>query len=362
MEEVLIVTPEFKKSFLSVVRQGIGNGCAIPDSLDWQAIQSLANKQGLAAVITDGIESLPDAKRPPKVLLLQGIGQTLQNYESRFELYQQAVAELASWYNSRGYKMMVLKGYACGLNWPKGNHRPYGDIDIWVFGKQKNADSLLAKEMGIKVDSSHHHHTVFRWQGFMVENHYDFVNVHTRKSSAELEKIFKELGKDDSYSLDVLGESVYLPSPNLHALFLIRHLTSHFTAAEINLRQVLDWAFFVEKHTKEVDWAWLMALLEKFHMKGFFDCINAICVEDLGFSSTLFPVVQFLPNLKERVLNDIIDPAFPTAEPKGLFKRLVYKFRRWQGNAWKQEMCYGESRWSTFWLGVWAKILKPASI
>lgn len=221
--------------------------------------------------------------------------------------------------------------------------------------------SFKSHDPSFKIDSSHHHHTVFEWMGFSVENHYDFVNVYAHKSSRELEKVFKELGKDDSHSVEVRGERVYLPSPNLHALFLIRHMVSHFAAAEISLRQVLDWAFFVEKHTKEVDWEWLMPLMEKYHMIEFFNCINGICVEDLGFSSTIFPYVQYLPELKQRVLNDILEPAYCSAEPSGLIKRIIYKYRRWQGNAWKQKMCYGESRWSAFWMGIWAKMLKPAS-
>ena len=363
MEEVLIVTQETKNSFLSLVRQGIGHHKdAVSPEIDWQAIETLANQHGLAAIVIDGIEQLPDASRPPKEVLLQWIGETLQNYEYRYGLYQRAIAELAGWYNAHGYKMMVLKGYACSLNWPKPKHRPCGDIDIWLFGKQKEADALLAKEKGIKVDESHHHHTVFDWHGISVENHYDFVNVYAHKSSAELEKKFKELGQDDSHYVEVNGERVYIPSPNLHALFLLRHMVSHFAAAEISLRQVLDWAFFAEKHTKKVDWNWLTELLEKYHMKDFFNCINAICVEDLGFSPSIFPTVQFLPSMKDRVLNDILEPEFTAAEPKGFFPRVIYKYKRWQGNAWKQEMCYGESRWVSFWTGIWAKILKPASI
>lgn len=334
---------------------------ALPENVDWQAIKALANKQGLAAIIVDGIERLPNTKRPPKELLLKWIGEVFQSYENRYKLYQEVIAELAGWCNTHGYKMMVLKGYACSLNWPKPEHRPCGDIDIWLFGKQKEADALLSKEKGIKVDTSHHHHTVFDWGGFAVENHYDFVNVYAHKSSAELEKIFKSLGGDDGYYVEVMGEKVYQPSPNLHALFLIRHMASHFAAAEITMRQVLDWAFYVEKHTKEVDWAWLVGLLEKYHMKDFFNLINAICVEDLGFAAGLFPSVQFLPSTKERVLDDILDPAFTAAEPKGFLPRMIYKYKRWQGNAWKQEMCYAESRWSGFCTGIWAKILKPAS-
>lgn len=195
----------------------------------------------------------------------------------------------------------------------------------------------------------------------MIENHYDFVNVHRRRSNAELEKVFKELGKDDRHYIDVNGERVYLPSPNLHALFLVRHMVSHFASAEITLRQVLDWGFFVENHTKDVDWDWLNGLLEKYHMKDFFNCINAICVDDLGFPTEIFKTVQFLPSLKDKILNDIIRPSYSAVEPQRLIPRLVYKYRRWQGNAWKQELCYGEKRWSLFWDGVRNHLLKPSS-
>lgn len=352
-----------QESFLQLVRLGIGHNAHFNNKdINWKYIEDLALRQGLSAVIVDGVEHLPEAQRPPKEVLLQWIGNTLQSYEYRYELYRKAIAEMAAWYNAHGFKMMVLKGYACSLNWPKPEHRPCGDIDIWLFGKQKEADALMTKELGLKVDTSHHHHTVFNWRDFSVENHYDFVNVHARKSSAELEKIFKELGQDDTHAVEVNDEKVYVPSPNLHALFLIRHMVSHFAAAEITLRQVLDWAFFVEKHTKEVDWDWLLPLLDQYHMREFFNCINAICVEDLGFNATIFPYVQYLPDLKQRVLADILEPEFTSEEPKGFVLRMAYKYRRWQGNAWKQRLCYNESRWSMFWTGLWAKLLKPASI
>ena len=355
---------QLKDTFLALIRLGIGHtsNAFIQNNPRWSDLEVIAANQGLLGILIDGVEKLPDEKRPPKPVLLQWIGEALQGYEYRYDAYKKTIAEMAAFYNKHGFKMMVTKGFACGIDWPKPEHRPYGDIDIWQFGQQKEADAVLAKEKGIKIDTSHHHHTVFYWRDFMVENHYDFVNVYAHKSSRELEEVFKELGKDDSFFVKLSGEKLYLPSPNLHALFLIRHLVSHFVGAEINLRQVLDWAFFVEKHTKEVDWEWLVDLLEKYHMKDFYNCINAICVEDLGFDVGIFPSVQFEPTLKDRVLKDILEPAYTAEEPRELLKRLIYKYKRWEGNAWKQEMCYSESRWSAFWSGIWAKMLKPASI
>ena len=349
-------------SFLQLIRLGIGHSAEqLCEPVDWNAIESLATKQGLLGVVLDGIQCLAEnSETIPYKKKLEWLGQVMKGYELRYLDYRKAIEALAAFYNTHGFRMMLLKGYACGRDWPRPEHRPYGDIDIWLFGKQKEADAMLAKETGIEIDSSHHHHTVFNWMGFTVENHYDFVNVYARQSSAVMEKVFKELGQDDSHVAEVNGQKVYFPSPNLHALFLIKHMVSHFAAAEISLRQVLDWAFFVEKHTDKIDWTWLDGMIERFHMRDFVNCINAICVEDLGFDATIFNGVQFNHQLKDRVLNDIVSPAYGTEEPKGLIKKWAYKYRRWKGNAWKHDLCYGESRWESFWTLLRSHLMKPA--
>jgi len=160
----------------------------------------------------------------------------------------------------------------------------------------------------------------------------------------------------------VLSVPVYLPSANLHALFLLRHSMSNFASTGMLLRQLLDWAFFVEKHGKEIDWGWLEGQLEHFGMKRLYDVFNAICVGDLGFNVHIFPQVQFDPSLKERVLNDILEPEFSEKETGGFLRRAAFKYRRWKANAWKHELCFSESMWSAFWSGVKGHLMKPGMI
>lgn len=222
------------------------------DKVDWEALKGLADQHGLSAIVLDGFTTVQGERlmvqgSMPQMLRLQWIGEVMQSYEQRYVQYEKAIVSLAGWYTQHGYKMMALKGYACSLDWPNSKHRPCGDIDIWQFGKQKEADAVLAKEKGVKIDTSHHHHTVFEWDGFSVENHYDFINVHHHKSNVEFETILKQLGEDDSYAVEVNGDAstgsaakVYLPSPNLHALFLLKHLMMHFASEGIMLRQVVD--------------------------------------------------------------------------------------------------------------------------
>ena len=349
--------------FLTLIRLGLTRHNYIKlGRIAWPATWDVAEKHGLSAILIDGIEKLPEAYRPPKTDLLLYIGEVIQGYEYRFEMYKRVIAEIAAFYNSHGIKMMVLKGYGCSINWPRPEHRPCGDIDIWLFGKQKEADELLKKEKGLAIGNDKQHHTIFYWKNFMVENHFDFLDVYHHKSNGELEKIFKELGEDDSLYVELYGEKVYLPSPSMHALFLLKHTISHFAAEGITLRQILDWGFFVEKQGKEVDWDWLMTIIEKYGLGNAFNVFNAICVEDLGFDSDIFPQVQFNPFLKNRVLRDILQPEFSGSLPKWLIPRVIFKIRRWRSNAWKHELCYKESMWSAFWSGVYNHLRKPSTI
>lgn len=355
-----------EKVFLALVRLGIGNAATtmLPYRIDWDEIEALAKQQGLLGVIYDGVvchtNSTDSTNLWPLTTKLRWIGEVAQEYELRYALYKKAVADLEDWYQAHGYRMMLLKGLACGQDWPRPEHRSYGDIDIYLFGKYKEADEALRQAQGpeFKIDRSHHHHTVFKWQGFTVENHYDFVNVHVHRSSRELEHIFKGLANTDCTNIT----DVCLPSANLHALFLVRHMVSHFSGARMSLRQVLDWGFFVKAHGKEVDWPWLISVLEKYHMKAFFDCVNAICVEDLGFDAAIFPYIQFSPKSKERILRDTLSPEFAESTPKNVWKRVPFKCRRWKANKWKRELCYDDSQWHSFVGGVWNHLLKPAGI
>lgn len=358
----------FHDTFLQLVRLGIGTSkdAKFSKDFDWAELKALADVQGLTAVVLDGLDILnTNGSNSTNILPLQQklewIGEVLQNYEQRYVQYENAIGSLAGFYNQYGFKMMVLKGFACSLDWPKPNHRPCGDIDLWLFNQQKTADAAMTRNTDVRIDGSRHHHTVFNWKGFTVENHYDFVNVHSHKSSAEIESFFKKMGKDDSHYIKVNGEIIYLPSANMHALFLLRHAMVHFTSSGISLRNILDWAFHVKAHYKEIDWSWLEDVLERFGMKHLYGIFNAICVEDLGFEAKYFHGGNNL-SLKNKVLDEILFPAIPNDKPKELFSRIVWKIRRWKASGWKRKLVYNESMYSAFWSGIWCHLLKLRSI
>lgn len=347
----------FYETFFSLVRLGIGHqtiGFSIAD-VDWKKIRELASRQGLLAVVVDGIDKLPVDKRPEKDLILQWIGEVINDYERRYEMYRKAILELVGFYREHEIKMMLMKGYTCSLNWPKPNHRPCGDIDIWLFGRQEEADIILHKEKGIKIDTRKHHHTTFYWRGFLVENHFDFLSVNLRKSNIPIEKKLKEIVHKESKECD----GIILPSIEFNAIYLLRHSATHFASTEMTIRQVLDWAFFMEKHYQEIDWNKYLPYIKQEGMFRFYNLMGLFCMRYLGFDASIFNGL-YEDELFERFSNEILTPEFKDCENGKLLWSLWVKPRRWWHNRWKNRICYPDGAWSEFAYGLWAKILKPS--
>ena len=257
--------------------------------------------------------------------------------------------------------MMVIKGYGLSLNYPVPAHRPCGDVDIWNYGEYKRADQLLHDELGIKIDNSHHHHTVFHFEGQMFENHYDFVNVYAHPSSKEVEVRLKELAFQGDEEIEVEGKPVFLPSPDLNALFLLRHTSAHFAAEKMSLRQILDWGTFVQKYHDRIDWKGLESFVDSVGMTPFYQVLNGICVDYLGFPIHVFPSGR--SSVEGRVMEDFFSPEFTDENPKGcLFGSLWWRYRRWKYNAWKHRLVYPESMLRTFLAQLKAHLMKPASL
>lgn len=350
-------------SLFYLVRLGISHRASPPVTVtDWEAVKALAVQHGLSAVALDGVYHLPENKRPEEDLLQKWLQEVRDGFETRYFDYCRVIAQMSKFLSSKGIRMMVLKGYACALDWPKPEHRPCGDIDLWTFGKAQEVEDAVIEGRGIDVTTDRHHYSSFHWWKFLVDNHYTLINTYHHKTTVALEKILEKLAEDDSHSAEISDQKVYLPSPDMHALLLLRHAFSHFAAGDISLRQVLDWGFHVQAHSSEIDWPWLVGVLASFGMHRMFNIFNAICVEDLGFSASLFPELRFSPMLKDRVLAEILSPEFTGETPSAFFPRIAFRYRRWRANAWKHRLCYRESLWSAFWSGVWSHLLKPRSI
>lgn len=333
--------------------------CSLPQINSWYNLFDIAQKQGVAAIVLNGINRYYEKGIKIDIdfqIKMEWIG-FAQQMEQRYRQYEDNIRLLSGFYHNHGIRMMVLKGYGLAQNYPIPNHRPTGDIDIYLFGDQEKADKLLQEELGISIDKSHHHHTVFQFKEETVENHYDFLNVHVRPSNKRIEAKLKELA-NDNINFDV-NDNLLFPSVEFNAIYLLRHCAAHFASTEMTIRQVLDWAFFMEKYHQEINWHEYMPYIKQEGMYRFYNLLGLFCMTHLGFDASIFHGL-FEDELFERFSNEIMEPEFKDHENGKLLHSLSVKPRRWWHNRWKNRLCYPDSPWEEFIYGLWAKVLKPS--
>lgn len=353
---------------LRLLRLGIGKADAVQGdaamledgAVDWKTMMQASINHGIMTLCCDGYGKVKELFHISETGIespalednrMEWIGYTFV-LESSYINYRAIIAQLAKFYAKRGIDMMLLKGYGLSLHYPIPSHRPTGDIDVFLFGKWREGDEAIRKK-GIKIKIDSEHHTTFKIGGVTVENHYDFVNTRIRRSSRLLEKEFKALAMNgERQQIDINGVTVFVPTPNLNALFLLRHTAGHFASEGIKLRNVLDWAFFVEKQGTLVDWNRLWQLAKEYNMHRFLECLNAICVEDLGFANELFPHKDCDKSLKTRVLEEIL--AGPDIKKDA---SAWLRTKRWWQHRWKHEICYSDSMFSSFITSITANII-----
>ena len=334
----------------------------LPSNIDWRTVYGIAVHQGVSAILLDAIGRLPAEARPPKPVLMQWIGQTTM-MERMYAKHRERIVELADFYKQHGIKMLLLKGYGCSLCYTKPEHRPTGDIDVFLFGRQDEADILVEKQHGIKVHREYHKHSTYNYCGVEVENHAKFIDDVSHKSNIRFEQILMSV-LDNEECLPSPIDNVLLPSPTFNALFLLRHTGEHFASNEITLRHVLDVGTFFQRYHSKIDWALVFKVYKEERMLRFFNAIATICVEYLGIDAACFAsddkqyTYQSDITLADRILSDIFEKKdvlpMTTAGIDTISKKLKYaidKSHRWWHNRWKYQLVYNESLVESFvWL------------
>lgn len=333
----------------------------------WTDIYRLAARQGVVAIAWDGVQRLINdgvitaEKAPEKGVKLQW-ALSVERTEGQYRRQRKVIEQLAEIYGEAGINMMILKGYGLSLYYPVPEHRSCCDIDIWLFGEQQRADDILRAKLGITIDEDKHHHTVFHIGGVMVENHYDFLNIHAHISNRDIERRLRAEAERPE-TIEVGSRTIYRPNANCHALFLLRHAAAHFAAVEIVLRHIIDWGLFVKHNHQSIDWPWLREVAHKHNMERFLDAMNALAADICGLDISLMPGTIRRPELERRILNDILTPEFSEERPeRGILRIVWYKYRRWWANRWKHRLVYREGLTSTFLMQVRSHLLKPKSI
>ena len=126
---------------------------------NWDEVMEIASKHGVVGLCLESLEKLPKESRPAKDTLLNLIGITTQ-LEAQYNLHLKVLKKLSDYFHKNGITTILLKGYSLSLNYHVPNHRPSGDIDLFLSDGRR-ADELI-KALGIEVKQNEGTRPLFR--------------------------------------------------------------------------------------------------------------------------------------------------------------------------------------------------------
>lgn len=343
-----------KELFLQLVRLGIGQDVSPMDCfnspVNWASIQDLAEKQGLSAIVLDGIERLPAEMRPSKIELLQWIGEVLQS-ESVYAMQWKSAYEMALLFENNYIRTYILKGFVVSECYPKPSHRVSADIDCYLLPEKSNFDAWslgndLIQAKGFRVNTEFYKNSSFEISGVNIENHQFLTPFRGNKRLAEFEKLLHFYMSRDKGEDVMDGTYLYRPPVLVTSLFLIEHAYSHFLHTGLTWRFVLDWMLFRKIHVSEIDWNTFDALIDEFGFRKFYDSfyrIGRYLFGDLTETN--------LTKIDKRMLSDIWAPLDLHETVYGIKGKLSMVGNTWRAR-WKYHYFAEISMIHALWIQV----------
>lgn len=356
-----------KDAFLTLVRLGIETedvSGANTQSFsgwtqeDWENIMTMADKQGVSAIVMDGLSLLVDKYGKDgiapnidsgwwQMYVFEGTGVMLQTEQSNSQQLN-VMNDLASKWTDKGCRVMVFKGQASATMYPKPEHRSPGDIDCYLFDDYAKGN-VIAREVGADVNESWYKHSQISYQGETFENHQYFVHTRDGKRGKRLQIELAEELTEKQQNFLFLTPFTLLPPVQWTAMFLTYHALAHFVSEGLRLKQLLDWAMLLEKHQNDVDWKRFYVFCERCHLKRFVDAATAICVKYLGVKASN-PDIATDSAFAERILDSALyDDDYVFGSGKGSWHNRWHLVKNLFRYRWKYEEIYEESVWRQLW-------------
>lgn len=346
------MSTNIQESFLQLLRLGIGvlDDTKILINTDWEQLKALADEQGLSAIVLDGVEQLPNEQRPPQPLLLEWIGEVLQD-ESKANLQREVSVDLSKLFYRNAIRTYILKGEIVSECYPNPIHRVSADVDCFLLPEKGEFDAWLlgndlVRAKGFKVNTDFYKNSSFDISGVLVENHQFLTPFRGNNKLASLEAVLQAYFKQDK-GLDIIeGTHLYRPPVIVTALFLIEHAYSHFLHEGLTWRMVLDWMMFSKKHQKDINWTEFEVFVDEFGFRKFYDSFSRL-------GKYILSEIQDseLSKVDKKMLADIWAPLDLHETVRGLKGKLALAGNTWRAR-WKYRYFTGMSWVTALWIQV----------
>ena len=207
---------------------------------------------------------------------LQVIVQTIRTAEF-LELYR-ALEEA-------GATPLVVKGIVCRQLYPRADHRPSADEDLWIPPEQYPLCHGVMTRLGLvtgETDPDGVYEVPYRRAGspLYIELHKHLFPPGFRVADAELNGFFSNARHIIE---QVPGGTLRTLHPTDHMTYLLFHAFKHFLHSGFGIRQICDILLFAHRHGGAIDWEQVRLSCRAIRAEKFAAALFAIGIRHLGF-------------------------------------------------------------------------------
>ena len=301
-----------QEALFALLRAGLwsnpGKQVSIESPVDWEEVYRLASEQSVLGVVLAGIDCLPIDQRPPKVELLQWIGE-IQMLEQQNQAMNKFIGELVEKMRVAGIYTLLVKGQGVAQCYEKPLWRSCGDVDFLLSNDNYQKAKVFLSEIADHVDEEdkeilHLGMTIDSW---IVELHGTMRTQVSSRMNRGIDDVQYDLfygGNVRSWMND--GIQVFLPSPNNDAILIFTHFLQHFFIGGVGLRQICDWCRLLWTYKESLNHKLLEKRIKKMGLMSEWKAFGAFAVEYLGMPVEAMPFYDVRWKKKARRICEVV--------------------------------------------------------
>ena len=260
-----------------------GLNMSIPQNVDWVALIKEAVHQTVLPLAAEGMAALQGGAVPEDILRDARHAAFSAVLAHERMLYSQD--QLLDLMRQADIPCVIIKGLSVASYYPKPELRLLGDIDLLVNLEDKDkACAVLARSEYVEQINPYEKDIGFIGHGALVELHYKMTNY----PEGELgDALSEHMAPVVARAMEVnLGSYSFpaLTGPD-QAILLLDHMQRHIWGSGLGLRQICDWAMFVNSLADDVWEGEIAPVLRTYGLHRFAQIVTRACSLFLGLPS-----------------------------------------------------------------------------
>lgn len=265
---------------------------SVERTVDWEEGYRLATEQSVLGLVLAGIDCLPNDQKPPKLLLLQWIGE-IQMLEQQNKEMNGFIDELVEKLRAAGIYTLLVKGQGIAQCYDRPLWRSCGDVDLYLsdVNYQKAKELLIPIADSVAPEGVYEKHLALSIDNWSVELHGYLRCGLSAIMDRGLDELHNEVFCGGNVRSWMNGNTqVFLPGVNCDVLFVFTHFIKHFYLGGLGFRQICDWSRLIWTYKDTLNHRLLETRLRKMRLLSEWRAFGAFAVEYLGMSSDAMPL------------------------------------------------------------------------